>query len=181
MKFKIQFSHKTAFGLLLSLSITACYLISDENNQTVRQGENGSLGLTIKASHDTISSNQLDDLRIYITLKNYYPFAVQSLKFINFLECDVSKDGKYFHTVDSPIKPVKALTPRLKEVFPADSSITVIVIVDIKAICEERGYKNNSGIYQVLGSFGNNLIADDKICPTWVGYAKSNEYQIVVK
>ncbi|NOG47720.1 MAG: hypothetical protein HND50_20955 [Calditrichaeota bacterium] len=133
------------------LFISSCSFQKSNKKNIIRQGEAGSLQLSATASHDTITSPHLEDLRFYITLKNKYPFPVQSLKYLSFLECNVLKDGKYFHTVSSPIEPVKELTPMWQEIFPADTSITITVFVDIEKIARKKGHKKHTGRYSIQG------------------------------
>lgn len=171
---------KVYASLFLIVFILSCNFLKREKKHVVHQGENGNFELMATTSHDTLVSNQLEDLRFYFTLKNKYPFPVQSLKYLSFLECDVQRDGKYFHTVGCAFKPVKKLTPKWNEVFPADTSITIIVFVDIDQICNEKGYRGRTGNYTIQGFYISDLIAEDNNIPSWIGALKSNQCNVLI-
>ena len=62
-------------SFLLILIAISCTLFK-EKKETVLQDEGGYLELIASVKSDSLSVNQIEDLRIYMTLVNRYPFFI---------------------------------------------------------------------------------------------------------
>jgi len=165
--------------LLLVILIFNCSL-QKRTKKTVIQGEEGSLELKISSNFDTISQNEIENLRIDISLKSNYPFTVQSAKYINFVECEIFRNGIYFHTVDKAVgKKLEYLEPMFTQLFHPDSTVSTILYLNLPEICKKKSLPLE-GLYKFQGYYDNTLINENDNVPVWIGSITSNNKFIVV-
>lgn len=165
--------------LILFFFILHCSLI-EKTKKTVLQGENGNLELTISSNVDTISKNEIENLRIYVTLKNNFPFTIQSSKFVNSIECEIFRNDVYFHSIDRiGGGELEYLAPLFVEFFAPDSSVTAMLYLNIVDICNKKGLPLK-GKYKFQGHYSNQIINDNEKTPIWVGSIKSNKKDVVI-
>lgn len=170
------------YVILCSFFITACFLFKKEKKKIILQNEDGYLELIATASHDTISDDTLEDLRFFVTLKNKYPIAVSSIRYLSFLECNVQRNGFHFHTVDSPFKRTpEFLKPAWFEQFQPDTIITITIFVDITKICGKKGFGDPAGLYTFQGLYYNDAGNEISDVPVWIGSVKSDPCSVIVK
>ncbi len=166
--------------LLFLALLVNCSLLK-KPKKTVLQNEGGRLSLTASANADTLAPDQLEKLRIYMTLKNHYPFTVRSLKYLTFCTMNVFKDGVFFYTMENNFNERRyTLNPGWYETFPADSATVMMFYVDIKKVCANKQIPPQ-GRYTFQGVYENRYVADDEKFPVWVGRLKSNKKAVIVK
>lgn len=167
------------FLLTILILIINCSLRIN-SKKTVLQGEKGNLELTISSNLDSISQNEIENLRINISLKNNYPFDVQSSKYVNFVECEIFRNDKYFYTIDKAVgRELEYLEPLFTEVFFPDTTVTAILYLNILEICNKKNL-SLSGTYRFQGYYGNKLTHENSNIPIWIGSTTSNNKMVVI-